>query len=348
MELRPFYVLLISIILLIGCSDKPKETTIKGKVVDFTTESIILIRPYEDLRFDDILEIPVKNGTFEHSLELEHPEGYYLMVGEAKENSGGRIMPLILEEGEIDLTIFPEQEFKRNTVEGGDLNKEYQDYKRQLEEQGLNKWEDKQEWTRNYIADNINLVSYFLLLQELTSGWEIDDLEFHRKSYNKLAAAFPDHPYSSLVEKFINGHTNKVGEKYIDFSAPDLGGNIHTFSNQIEGEVVLLNLWATWCGPCIRKSRQIIPVVEKYKDKGFTVIGVAGEFRTTENLESFLAKKEFPWLNLVELDRQNDLWTKYGVPNSGGGMFLIGRDGKILMKDPTAEELDKKLATLLP
>ena len=306
------------------------------------------MKPHQDLRFDDILEIPVENGVFEQSLELKHPEGYYLLIGEARENSSGRIMPLLLEEGVIDLKIYPEDEFKKNVVEGGNLNKEYQDYEIELDEQGFENWNDQQEWTRNYISKNTSLTSYFLLLQELTSGWEIEDLEFHRNSYKKLSAAYPDHPYSKLVGNFIEGHSNKIGQSFMDFSAPDLEGNIHTLSDQIEGEVALLNLWATWCAPCIRKSREIIPVVEKYRDKGFTVIGVAGEFRTTENLENFLAKKEFPWLNLVELDRQNDLWTKYGVPNSGGAMFLIGRDGKILMKDPTAEELEEKLATLLP
>jgi peroxiredoxin len=347
MKIKFLFPVLIFIILF-GCSENPKETIIKGKVVGFTTKSIILLQPHQDLRFDDVLEIPVENGVFEHSLELEDPKGYFLLIGEARENSSGRIMPLLLEEGEIDLTIHPEPDFEKNVIKGGKLNKEYQDYKQELEEQAYDKWEDKQEWTRNYIAKNASLVSYFLLLQELTSGWEIEDLEFHRRSYKKLAAAFPQHPYNSLIGNLIEGKINKIGEKYIDFSAPDLEGNIISFSDQIDGEVALLNLWATWCAPCIRKSREIIPVVEKYKDKGFSVVGVAGEFKSTENLENFLSRKEFPWPNLVELDRQNNLWMKYGIPNSGGGMFLIDRDGKILMKDPTAEELDERLAGLLP
>ncbi|MHA6279069.1 redoxin domain-containing protein [Salinimicrobium sp. CAU 1759] len=347
MPLRSSILLLIST-LLFGCAKQPTETVIKGEVVGFTTKSILLLKPHQNLRFDNILEIPVENGVFEQALELDHPEGYYLLIGEARENAGGRLMPLFLEEGEIDLKIYPEADFEKNVVEGGKLNQEYQEYKRRLDQQNFESWKDQQEWTRNYISSNTSLVSYFLLLQELTSGWEIEDLEFHRKSYNKLAAAFPKHPYSILGKNLIEGQTSKIKQDFIDFSAPDLEGNMITFSDEIEGEVALLNLWATWCAPCIKKSREIIPVVEKYKEKGFSVIGVAGEFRTTENLENFLAKKEFPWLNLVELDRQNDLWTKYGVPNSGGAMFLIGRDGKILMKNPTAEELDEKLATLLP
>lgn len=338
--------LLLFLGLVTGCSEEPKETTIKGEITGFTTESILLIRPYEDLRFDNIIEIPVVDGFFEHKVQLKAPEGFYLLIGDAKNSAGGRMMPLFLEEGTIDLKIFPEDDFKNNLIKGGKLNDEYLDYSRQLGDQEFQNWQEQQEWTHNYINKNTNLTSYFLLLQELTSGWEIDDLTFHRQSFKKLASAFPNHPYSDLVDDLLEGHMSKIGKKFIDFSAPDLDGNTVTLSDQIEGKVSLVNLWATWCAPCIRKSREIIPVIERYQEKGFTVVGVAGEFRSTENLRNFLAKKEFPWLNLVELDRQNNLWVKYGIPRSGGGMFLIGRDGKILMKDPTPEELEEKLAEL--
>lgn len=347
--MRPkFHFLLILISIFTSCSQEHKEVVIKGKVIDPSTETIILLKPYEDLRFDDIIEIPVANGSFEHRVRIENPEGYYLMLGKAKENGGGAFMPLFLEEGNLNLTIYGERDFEKNVVEGGKLNTEYSAFKQKAKEQDFQNWEEQKEWTNNYINENESLVSYFLLLQELTSGWEIEDLDPYRQSSEKLAAAFPDHPYSDLVEKFIEGQTSKIGKKYIDFSAPDIEGNMISLSEQIEGKVSLINLWATWCAPCIRKSREIIPVVKKYQKKGFTVIGVAGEFKSTENLQNFLSRKEFPWLNLVELDRENELWQKYGIPRSGGGMFLVDRDGKILMKDPTAEELETELAILLP
>ncbi|NJY61380.1 AhpC/TSA family protein [Salinimicrobium sp. CDJ15-81-2] len=342
----PFLLILISIFA--SCSQEHKEVVIKGKLIDPSSDTIVLLKPYQDLRFDDIIEIPIVNGSFEKRVEIEYPEGYYLMLGEAKENGGGAFMPLFLEEGTIDLIIYPESDFKKNKIQGGRLNKDLIDYTAKVEEQNFENWEEQQDWTKNYIKENTSLVSYFLLLQELTSGWEIENLEPYRQSHKNLAAAFPNHPYSEITEKLIGGFDMKAGKKYIDFSAPDIEGKMVSLSEQIEGKVALINLWATWCAPCIRKSREIIPVVKEYQKKGFTVIGVAGEFKSTENLEKFLARKEFPWLNLVELDRENNLWQKYGIPRSGGGMFLVNRDGKILLKDPTAEELKVELAKLLP
>ncbi|MGS2740853.1 hypothetical protein [Sinomicrobium sp. M5D2P17] len=51
--------------------------------------------------------------------------------------------------------------------------------------------------------------------------------------------------------------------------------------------------------------------------------------------------------NLVELDRKNNIWQKYGVDGGGGGIFLIDENGIILVKDPTAEEVRKELEARL-
>lgn len=139
----------------------------------------------------------------------------------------------------------------------------------------------------------------------------------------------------------------KVGEKFVDFSAPDLNGNLVKLSDEIKGKVALLDLWATWCGPCIAKSKTMISLYNEYKDKGFTIVGVAGEFKSTTNLIKYLEREKWPWLNLVELDRQNMLWQKYGADNSGGAMFLIDQNGKILAKDPTADEVRIELGKFL-
>ena len=91
----------------------------------------------------------------------------------------------------------------------------------------------------------------------------------------------------------------------------------------------------------------MVPVYEEYKDKGFTVIGVAGEFHNTDRLQRFLTKEPWPWVNLVELNRANSIWSKYGVDGGGGGMFLIDKGGTILAKDPSPAEVIKVLETRL-
>ncbi len=91
----------------------------------------------------------------------------------------------------------------------------------------------------------------------------------------------------------------------------------------------------------------MVPLYDEYKDKGFTIIGVAGEFKNTDRLVKFLKKEKWEWTNLVELDRKNKIWQKYGVDGGGGGIFLIDENGLILAKDPTATEVRKELESRL-
>ena len=84
------------------------------------------------------------------------------------------------------------------------------------------------------------------------------------------------------------------------------------------------------------------PVYEAYKEKGFTVVGVAREYKR-EDMERALAKDGYPWLNLLELQDANNIWTKYGVSRAGGIILMVDTDGTILTINPSAEEVEKIL-----
>jgi peroxiredoxin len=158
---------------------------------------------------------------------------------------------------------------------------------------------------------------------------------------------YPDHPFTEKMKLILLGDGMEVGGHYIDFTAPDLQGNEITLSDQIKGKVALIDLWASWCGYCRSDSKDMIPVYEAYKDKGFTVVGVARE-NNPQSMADAIKKDGYPWLNLLELKDRDKIWEKYGVGNGGGGMFLVDSTGKIIAKGPTAKEVSKILADLFP
>jgi len=202
----------------------------------------------------------------------------------------------------------------------------------------------------DYIKTNPSKMSYYLLYNDAQqinrSGF--DYMVSVQKNYLLLSKMYPDHPYTNIIGQMLETHKRiKVGSDFIDFEALEVTGNSIRISDKIKGKVTLLNLWASWCGPCIKKSRLMIPIYEKYKNKGFTILGVAREFRNFTAFEKAMSREKYPWLNLIELDDKNDIWLKYNVPFSGGGMFLIDENGKILALNPNAEEVDKTLEELL-
>jgi peroxiredoxin len=343
--------LFLSTIFLFNCSsDKKNILELNGEVIGTDFKSIMLIKPNQDTRFDSIIEIPIVEGKFHYKTELENPEVVNLAFTESVSKGMYNSMVLFLENEKIDLTIYPEEEFDKNIVKGGNLNSKYKNYKKVADSLFNPKdWQKKLEWEQEqYIPQNPSLVSYHLFLEQLIYFKENLNLELINDNFKKLSKNNPNHPYNELASSLINAIENiKIGKKFTDFTAPDLNGIEIKFSDKIEGKVALLNLWATWCGPCIDKSRDILPVYDEFKDKGFTIIGVAGEFKNTGKLLKFLEKEKWTWLNLVELDRENAIWLKYGVEGGGGGMFLIDEQGTILAKNPTVEEVRKELESRL-
>lgn len=237
-------------------------------------------------------------------------------------------------------------------------------YKRMelLQEKGLDKtpkakkisekqdviYKEMREHRDQYISMHPNLISYSFLLSDLLYNEKLIDIDLAKKNYKTLSDAHPNHPYNEFALNLITAIDQiKIGKEFVDFSAPDLNGNKIKLSDEIKGKVALLDLWATWCGPCIARSRTMVPLYDEYKDKGFTIVGVAGEFDNTDRLISFLEKEKWPWLQLVELDKQNNIWEKYGAGNSGGKIFLIDNDGKIISIDPTADEVRTELEARL-
>jgi peroxiredoxin len=343
--------LTIITLFLLNCStEKEKILQLNGTVINTDTKSIMLIKLNQDVRFDSIIEIPVINGKFNYKKTLQNPEVVRLAFTESVKRGSYKAMPLFLENDEINLTIYSEKDFDKNIVEGGNLNALFKNYEERIDSIFNGKdFIKRLNWEQEYyISQNPNLVSYYLFLDQLIYFKENINLNLAKKNYEKLSKTNPNHPYNELALNLITAIDNiKEGKKYTDFSAPDLNGNEVKLSDKINGKIALLDLWATWCGPCIAKSRTMIPLYNEYKDKGFTIVGVAGEFKNTDRLVKFLDKEKWAWLNLVELDRQNAIWEKYDVAGGGGGTFLIDEKGIILAKDPTSEEVRKELESRL-
>lgn len=157
---------------------------------------------------------------------------------------------------------------------------------------------------------------------------------------NIYAVKMPDNAMTKFCLRQIEGFQLQIGSQYIDFEAPDLDGQMHKLSDMVkDAEVVLLDLWASWCGPCRKASIEMIPLYEQYKDKGFVIIGVARETENTKNMQAAIKKDGYKWPQLVELDDRANIWAKYGCNNAAGRRILFDAQGKIIAFDPTIEQL---------
>ncbi len=117
---------------------------------------------------------------------------------------------------------------------------------------------------------------------------------------------------------------NLVGKKAVEFSLPDVNGG-EVALQSFRGKVVLLNFWATWCGPCREELPELDRVQEKFRKRGFAVVAVTVD-NELENIRGFLKKYD---LKLQALwDRRKKLADAYKVEKMPSS-YLIDRNGVI-------------------
>ncbi len=116
--------------------------------------------------------------------------------------------------------------------------------------------------------------------------------------------------------------------------------------SKYRGKVVLIDFWATWCGPCVAEFPNIRKNYEAYRDRGFEVIGVSID-NDREQLKAFLEEHKVPWTVLFdEALGDKSLATQYGI-FAIPAMMLIGTDGKVITTEVRGPLLERELAKLL-
>ena len=137
-----------------------------------------------------------------------------------------------------------------------------------------------------------------------------------------------------------------VGAPFVDFTLQDRNGNTVKLSDHVgKGKYVLLEFWASWCGPCRADIPHLKEAYECYHPEGFEVIGISMD----NNKEAWLRaldQEQLPWLNLSDLQGMGkELSTTYqfsGIP----ACVLIGPSGKIVTRNMRGSWMDKKLVEL--
>jgi thiol-disulfide isomerase/thioredoxin len=185
---------------------------------------------------------------------------------------------------------------------------------------------------------------------------------FEHMSDGDAAAAAAYGTFGPLFAKSSNEQVRQMGENFAGtlrrLSLPgkpmQITGTLldgKAFDQKtLAGKVVLIDFWATWCGPCVAEIPNVMEQYQKYHDKGFEVVGVSLD-EDREALAKFVAEQKVPWPILYEKPEgegwQHPLATFYGISGIPT-VILIGRDGNVITLNARGAKLGEELAKLFP
>jgi thiol-disulfide isomerase/thioredoxin len=135
------------------------------------------------------------------------------------------------------------------------------------------------------------------------------------------------------------------GSKFPDFDEKDVAGKAISIG-AYKGKVVLVDFWATWCGPCVMELPNVLETYKKHHPKGFEIVGISLD-QSKEKLTNFTASKEMPWQQFFDgKGWSNKLAVRYGI-HSIPMTYLLDQEGKIIGKGLRGEDLENAVEKAL-
>lgn len=209
----------------------------------------------------------------------------------------------------------------------------------------LDKWLDQQKG--DLTIEQVRLVQSICQISEFLAGANLQPKLFEK--YGTRLAQSSDGVVAHIGKSMLGAKRRwELPGKTLTIQGKLLDGTDFDYS-KFAGKVVLVEFWATWCGPCCGEIPHLKKMYDKYHSRGFEIVAISLD-RDLNELVRFVKENEVPWLQLPAFDTEVDgqpLTEYYGV-SSVPMLFLVGRDGIVLSNQARGKVLENLLSQQFP
>jgi peroxiredoxin len=188
-----------------------------------------------------------------------------------------------------------------------------------------------------------SLVSFYAISLVNPTGNEAAMVNYAEKVSDDLKK---NSAVKNFVEKMSKLKAVQVGQQAPDFSINGFDGNTIKLTD-FKGKYVLIDFWASWCGPCRNENPNVVKAFTKYKDRNFTILGISLD-KDKAAWAQAIKQDGLTWTHASELADFEGATVKLYQVEAIPASFLVDPNGKIIARNLRAEELDLFLNKTLP
>jgi peroxiredoxin len=315
--------------------------------------------------------VQVANGHFTYTGKVAEPTQYYLWL---MERDGRKVSPVdfFVEDTMMQININKDS-LKDAAITGSPIEDQYMQYKQAIKpvrdkkmalDNSFAEASDKRDKTA---IDSIEKLYGGLEKEEeetimgyvdknpsaFIGAWSVsknllydEDVKTIQRLYAEFSPEVQQSKYGKVIKKEMDIELKmQVGMMAPEFTLNDTTGKPVSLSS-FKGKYVLVDFWASWCGPCRHENPNVVKTYNMYKDKNFTVLGVSLD-ENKDAWEKAIKDDGLIWTHVSDLKGwQNAVAMDYGI-RAIPSNYLVSPDGKILAHNLRGEELQKALAETL-
>lgn len=329
MKIKHYIGAIIALAIMGACAKTEKGYVISGEAVGTETGTVYL-KKYLDREYVDMDSVTIRQGKFELRGTFAEPMLYGLTL--YKESK--RPLPLFI--GNEAVSVRLDETAGELEATGSALHDQYASNAPHVRDDGYS-------IDSLITADPTSAVCGLFLLRDFAWRLNLQELSTLR---GKLDRSLDGTYYVNQVDSIIARLQHlQPGTVAPDFTLPDTAGNPVRLSD-FRGRYVLVDFWASWCPDCRRENPNIVAAYNRFKEKGFTVLGVSLD-RNREAWLKAIEKDNLTWTHVSDLHAWNSpiagLYAIRWIPTG----FLLDPEGTILAVGLEGEALTDKLAELL-